>query len=228
MSEENISCPYCGEYIKLVAKKCRFCGEWLEGQQTIPQNYTENTFAEAPSTLDVVSVNENSGTLPATNPAFSLQQGQNREAIPMSPSPQGQTIQTAGGQPIVVNVTTQQTVEQNVEQNQSVIITNESNSEDGAPAWFYGEMLLIAGIIGIMTKSWWWFLGSFIGGSILISIPFIGHLICILLGLGWGFVAGLFCAGIFDSNAAGWVIGILVAFGAIFGHLEARKKHIED
>jgi len=29
MSEERIKCPICAELIKLGAKKCRFCGEWL-------------------------------------------------------------------------------------------------------------------------------------------------------------------------------------------------------
>ena len=27
------TCPYCGNSIRYVAKKCRFCGEWLDEEQ---------------------------------------------------------------------------------------------------------------------------------------------------------------------------------------------------
>lgn len=224
--EESISCPYCGEYIKSITKKCRFCGEWLVDGQATPQEKSEYKPVEVAETLEVTTVTDNNDNLPSVNSAISAEKVQG-ELPPSAPSMPGQATQTIGGQPVVVNVMNHQTVEQTVQQNQTVIVTKDKE-EDGAPGWFYGEMLLIAGVIGIMTKSWWWFFGSFIGGSILIAIPFIGHIICVILGLFWGVLAGAFCAGLFDSDVAGWVIGIFVALGATAGHLEARKKHIED
>ena len=32
MSQETKKCPYCGEEILAVAKKCKHCGTWLDGR----------------------------------------------------------------------------------------------------------------------------------------------------------------------------------------------------
>lgn len=230
MAEENISCPYCGEYIKSVAKKCRFCGEWLAEVEGKVNTDMATHYATPATPIEVASVAEHSGTLPV----------ENANAVPANPvtvnpigNVENMTVTQvpphpgAPQQPVVVNVMNQQTVEQKVEQSQTVIVAG-SGSSEGAPGWFYGEILLIAGIVGFVLESWWWFFGALVGGSILISIPFIGQAICVLLGLGWGALAGFFAYGLFSSTSAGWVVGILVAIGAVFGHIEARQKHIEE
>lgn len=46
MTEQTKFCPYCGENILQVAKKCKYCGKWLEEKTT-----TNPTFVQNPKTL---------------------------------------------------------------------------------------------------------------------------------------------------------------------------------
>lgn len=223
MAEDSRSCPFCGEYIKLMAKKCRFCGEWLNEEAAVPTNYENRQEYKEAVPLEVATVEDLSNNVPVQNPNYAMQQqpGATAGYAPQAAVNPTQTTQTVGGQPVIVNVVNQQTVTQS----ETVIIKEEKKEN---PDWIFGEMWFIGAVVGLYMKSWWWFFGVSIIGSILLLIPFIGALVCVALGLGWGFLAGAFCAGLFESGAAGIVIGLLVAVGTIYGHLEARKQNMEE
>ncbi len=39
--QDTIPCPYCGEQIKVGAKKCRYCGEWLDREPSTSERPDE-------------------------------------------------------------------------------------------------------------------------------------------------------------------------------------------
>lgn len=230
MAETKI-CPLCGEEIMASAKKCRYCGEWLTEQTPVVVENNEGVeYAEAyPEALPIEVATPMEGNVPQVNPANPVAQVPNVSpaTIVMPGAEPGQTVMSVGGQPIVLNIQQTQAVQQTAEQKVEQTVVVSGGSSSSAPDWIFGEMWVVAAGIGLATKSWWWFFISGIVGSVLLMVPFIGAVMCVVLGAAWGVLAGLLGAAFF-STSAGWPIGIFVGLGAIYAHLEARKQNMDE
>ena len=153
-NKETIRCPFCGEEILAVAKKCKHCGEWIE---------EKNTVEEKPSQKDSTEL--------------------------------------------------QNSVRGAVEEAK----WNEENSELLA-----GQALIIAIALGIIFESWWIGLGTFFGLCILLSIPYVGTIVCILLSGFYAYI-GYQAGSYFFSDEAGWVIAIVAGLGSLGINLSGMK-----
>ena len=54
-SEQLRRCPYCAEEIQVAAKKCKHCGEFLDGNRTAPANQTQSQESSGCSQVIIIA-----------------------------------------------------------------------------------------------------------------------------------------------------------------------------
>lgn len=210
-AEELIRCPYCGESIRPNAKKCRYCGEWLA------EGFVNELPANGP-----VAQNNPYPVQPMPQPIQPMQPIAPQPVVMPNTAvaPGSAAVGTANQNNVVVNV--QNIVEQ--KQEQTVVVQHSGGS---APDWIFGEIWLIAAGIGWALESWLWFFGLGIGLSGLLFIPFLGAVLCWVLGAAWGILAGAICYSIWGTTA-GWIGGIIATIIVSLIHMEARQESIDE
>ncbi|EER8911877.1 TPA: hypothetical protein ACNCEW_003490 [Escherichia coli] len=98
-------------------------------------------------------------------------------------------------------------------------VTNAKFNEEQSNILFI-EIGILSILIGLMSKSWWAFGGSFLGLIFSLRIKFLAIPLMIVFSLVWGAI-GYSIGALFESTAASIVLGIIAFLSGLGTHLAA-------
>lgn len=223
MSNSRVECPYCGEFVAVGARKCRFCGEWLDDDTSSQSQQQQANYpvAQPYEPMEVATSDDN------YTPMSKIPNG-NRVPMQQQQAPvfNGQTS-TAPQQNFVVQpqVTVAPKMEQNVTVETTQVVVNNGSSESSGLMW--AQVLAVGVGVGFATSSFWYGVAAAIILGICCFIPYIGAGLCVVLGLASGALAGLISAALGAPAWIAWMIGILGAAVLVYSNLR-ECEHISD
>ena len=103
---------------------------------------------------------------------------------------------------------------------------SQSRFNDDASSLVFTEIAIIAIAIGIGMSSWWWFGGVFLGGAVIMAIPYLNILFALAISAAWGYVA-YHIGNTIGQDGANVVLCIIAILVSLSLHLSAIEWTVD-